>query len=146
VVRKSPPGLRPHTCWSWLIEPRRRRGCSTRSGPAPAAPPATSHCWCRGPTGTPDTEETAATLELALPLLDEAAGSHVEGIIGDTDPFLAVEQALEGGSFDEIIISTLPARVSHWLRRDLPHRVERFGLPVTVVTAKQSERAPSAAG
>ena len=36
-----------------------------------------------------------------------------------------------------------PARVSHWLRRDLPHRVETLGLPVTVVTAKQSEHARS---
>ena len=79
-------------------------------------------------------------LELALPLVDEAAGGHVEGAIGGSDPFAAVEEAVEPGAFDEIIISTLPARVSHWLRRDLPHRVEALGLPVTVVTAKQSER------
>jgi hypothetical protein len=91
------------------------------------------------PYWDPETEEAATTLELALPLLDEAAGGHVEGAIGDSDPFAAVEQAVERGGFDEIIISTLPARVSHWLRRDLPHRVEALGLSVTVVTADQSE-------
>src|SRR5688572_21117937 len=95
------------------------------------------------PYWDPQTEEAAATLELALPLLDEAASGHVEGTIGDSDPFVAVEQAVEHGRFDEIIISTLPARVSRWLRRDLPHRVEALGLPVTVVTAKQTERALS---
>jgi hypothetical protein len=95
------------------------------------------------PYWDPETEEAAATLELALPLLDEAADGQVEGTIGDTDPFAAVEEAAKRGGFDEIIISTLPARVSHWLRRDLPHRVEALGLPVTVVTAQQSGRALS---
>jgi hypothetical protein len=95
------------------------------------------------PYWDPQTEEAAATLELALPLLDEAASGHVEGTVGDSDPFVAVRQAVEDGRFDEIIISTLPARVSRWLRRDLPHRVETLGLPVTVVTAKQAERALS---
>jgi len=87
-----------------------------------------------------DTEESAITLELAIPLLDEAAGSHVEGLIGDTDPFVAVTAALEAGDYDEIIISTLPARVSHWLHLDLPARVQRFGLPMTVITARKTDR------
>jgi hypothetical protein len=98
------------------------------------------------PYWDPDTEEAAATLELAVPLLEEAAGGHVDGIIGDTDPFVAVRNAVTNIGIDEIMISTLPARVSHWLRRDLPHRVEQFGLPVTVVTAQQSERALSERG
>jgi hypothetical protein len=97
------------------------------------------------PYWDPDTEAAAATLELAIPLLDDAVGGHVEAIVGDSDPFAAVQQAVERGAFDEIIISTLPARVSQWLRRDLPHRVEALGLPVTVVTATQSERTVSEA-
>jgi hypothetical protein len=95
------------------------------------------------PYWDPDTDEASATLELAIPLLDAAAGGHVEGIVGDSDPFAAVQQVVERGGFDEVIISTLPARVSRWLRRDLPHRVEALGLPVTVVTAEQSERVVS---
>jgi hypothetical protein len=88
----------------------------------------------------PDTEESAAILELAIPLLEEAAGGHVEGIVGDSDPFAAVQHTLVRGTYDEIIISTLPARVSQWLHRDLPSRVETLGLPVTVVTAPGIER------
>jgi hypothetical protein len=93
------------------------------------------------PYWDPDTDEAAATLELAIPVLEEAAGGHVDGIIGDTDPLVAVREAVTSIGIDEIIISTLPVRVSHWLRRDLPQRVEQFGLPVTIVTAQQSERA-----
>ena len=92
------------------------------------------------PYWDPDTDEATATLELAIPILEEAAGRHVDGVIGDSDAFIAVRDAVTSIGVDEIIISTLPARVSQWLRRDLPHRVEQFGLPVTVVTAQQAER------
>ena len=86
-----------------------------------------------------DTEEAALTLELALPLLDEAAGRRVEGLVGDTDPFVAVQGVLDRASFDEIVVSTLPTHVSHWLRMDLPARVRRLGVPVTVVTASRRD-------
>jgi hypothetical protein len=86
-----------------------------------------------------DTEESAVTLELALPLLDAAANGHVDGLIGDTDPFVAVQSALERTEFGEIIVSTLPTHVSHWLRMDLPARVRRLGVPVTVVTASRRD-------
>lgn len=92
------------------------------------------------PYWDPDTEEVALTLELAVPLLEDAAGGHVEGIVGESDPFVAVRELLRARRFDEVIVSTLPEHVSHWLRRDLPHRIEQLGLPVTVVTAKRSDR------
>ena len=92
------------------------------------------------PYWDPDTEEVALTLELSIPLLEEAAGGHVEGVVGESDPFEAAKEALARESFDEVIVSTLPEHVSHWLRRDLPHRIKQLGLPVTVVTAKRSDR------
>jgi hypothetical protein len=87
-----------------------------------------------------DTEESAITLELAIPLLEDVAGGRVEGLVGDQDPFVAAAAAIETGSYDEVIVSTLPARVSHWLHIDLPTRLQRFGLPVTVITAKKADR------
>jgi hypothetical protein len=87
-----------------------------------------------------DTEESAITLELAVPLLEEAAGGRVEGLVGAEDPFVAVTAALDADPYDEIIVSTLPARVSHWLHIDLPARLQRLGLPVTVITAKKADR------
>jgi hypothetical protein len=92
-----------------------------------------------------DPDESAITLVLAFPLLEYSAGGRVEGLVGDNDPFHAVSGALATGRYDEVIISTLPARVSHWLHIDLPARVQRLGLPVTVVTARRADRPLSSA-
>ena len=85
--------------------------------------------------------EAEATLELALPLLEDAAGGPVDGMIGVPEPLAAVQDAVNLHGFDEIIISTLPTRVSKWLRLDLPHKVAGLGLPVTTVTARAREGA-----
>jgi len=81
-------------------------------------------------------EEAQMVLELALPLLEQAAGAHVEGKIGDHNPFDAVADAMNIDGYHEIIISTLPARVSRWLRNDLPSRLKPLGVPITTVTAQ----------
>ena len=82
------------------------------------------------------------TLELALPLLERAAGGTVDGLAAEgEDPLEAIKRTIEEQDIDEIVISTLPRRVSAWLRRDLPQRVERLGLPVSVVTPDR-ERLP----
>ena len=64
------------------------------------------------------------------------AGAEGEGEIGDPDPLEAIRQVLQGTQFDEILLSTLPARLSRWLRLDLPSRVQRiFAGPVMVIEA-----------
>jgi hypothetical protein len=88
-------------------------------------------------------DEAQAVLELALPLLEDAAGGRVEGIVGDPEPLNAVQDAVNLRGFDEIIISTLPKRVSKWLRLDLPSKVSGLGLPVTTVTAKERAATPA---
>src|SRR4051794_26422275 len=92
-----------------------------------------------------DLEQTEGeqVLELALPLLEEAAGGPVEGIVGDSTPMNAIQDAINIHGFDEVIISTLPARVSKWLRLDLPSKVAGLGLPVTTVTARERASAPA---
>jgi hypothetical protein len=93
------------------------------------------------PYWDPDTDEAQVVVELAVPLLEQAAVGHVNAVIGDSDPVEAVRQLMETTDVDEVIVSTLPQRVSKWLHRDVPSRVEALGVPVTVVTAEQSSRA-----
>jgi hypothetical protein len=83
-----------------------------------------------------DRTEGTAVLELALPLLEQAAGGPVDGRVGDAEALAAIEDAVNLGIYDEIIVSTLPARVSRWLHLDLPRKVAGLGLPVTTVTPR----------
>ena len=85
--------------------------------------------------------EAEETLELALPLLQQAAGGPVEGFVGDAEPLAAIQDAVNTRGYDELIISTLPKRFSRWLRLDLPHKAAGLGLPVTTVTAQGREAA-----
>ncbi len=93
------------------------------------------------PEDAPD-DETRDVLSLALPLLEDAAGGRVEGLVGVSSPLDAIQDAVNLHGFDEIIISTLPSRFSRWLHLDLPSKLNGLGLPVTTVTAR--ERAPAA--
>src|SRR5579871_29882 len=47
------------------------------------------------PYWDPETEEAAIVIELAAPLIEEAAGAQIDAIVGDADPFVAVRTELE---------------------------------------------------
>jgi hypothetical protein len=65
-----------------------------------------------------------------------SVGIEATGEVGDERPLQAIDDALEGEDFDEIVLSTFPPGMSKWLRLDLPHRVEAtYGLPVRHVIA-----------
>ena len=82
-------------------------------------------------------------VDLALAFMRDE-GIEGTGEVGDADPFNAATDAIGAHGIDEIIISTLPATVSGWLRRDLIERLENeTGLPVThVVVDVDSEGLP----
>jgi hypothetical protein len=83
-------------------------------------------------------DDAQRVLEQAIPLLSEAAASPVTGGLGDSEPLMAIQDAINLGDFDEIIISTLPKRVSRWLRLDLVSKTKGLGLPVTHVEQVES--------
>src|SRR3954463_1887630 len=58
-------------------------------------------------------------------------GLEVQCRVGDPDPITALREAWDPDRFDEVIVSTLPSRVSRWLQIDLPRRAGRLpGGPV----------------
>lgn len=87
-----------------------------------------------------DAGESERTLRHALGPLSDAAGGPVTGHVGDAEPLMAIADAVNGAHYDEIVISTLPRRVSRWLRLDLVSKARGFGLPVTHVEASEHAR------
>lgn len=73
-----------------------------------------------------------------------AADMICAGMIGDPDPYTAVMNALQFFRVDDIVISTLPATRSGWLRSDLIERVRRVSNR-TVDHVEAPDEAPTAA-
>lgn len=81
-------------------------------------------------------------LDAALAILAED-GIAARGQIGDSEPLVAIEDALRTFGADEIVISTHPEGRSHWLVKGIVTKArERFPVPVThVVVDLEAERA-----
>ncbi len=72
----------------------------------------------------------------------ERLGLTARGEIGDSDPNLAIEDALRQFAADEVVISTHPPAQSRWLENGVVRNArERLELPVThVVVDLEAER------
>ena len=81
-------------------------------------------------------------MELSLIAIRDA-GLKARGEVGDSDPNVAIEDALGSFAADEIIISTHPPQRSRWLEHRVVQRTrEEIDLPVThVVVDLEAERA-----
>ncbi len=94
----------------------------------------------RGATGEDPHRRAFNRLKDAIGRFEDLGATDVRGEVGDPDPLEAVDQTVESkGPFDEIIVSTLPAGASRWLRMDLASKISRrYDVPVTHVEAEPS--------
>ena len=92
----------------------------------PAEPPH-DHAW----TEAEARHQAQLRLDRGLERL-ASLDAEITSEVGDANPMQAVEDALLGGaSYEAIVVSTLPAGPSRWLKLDLPHRIEeRTGVRV----------------
>jgi hypothetical protein len=87
--------------------------------------------------------EARARLEATLKSFREA-GLLVAGTIGNPDPYQAARNALDAFRVDDVVVSTLDATRSRWLRGNVIERLqESTGKPVEHVEAGQPAEAPA---
>jgi hypothetical protein len=102
--------------------------------------PATGHglAWAMDPgqSGNDEAERHRGAFldELRAEGLDVA-----DAKVGDGDPLAAISDECNFNEYDELIVSTLPLKLSKWLHVDLPRKAEAAtGLPVTHVIGSES--------
>jgi hypothetical protein len=117
-------------CTFTLLVPARLQGPHRVTDPDP------------DPDGISEAEER---LEVAIPLLSEAVGQSIIGVVGTPQPLAAVQDALNVLGFDEVMISMLPVRESRWFHLELPRKVRALGVPVIEVITAAREVDHSAA-
>jgi hypothetical protein len=77
------------------------------------------------PTPWADREPAQGRVDAALAELRDA-DIPAEGVLGDQDPMVAVQEAWDPKRMDEVLVSTLGRASSHWMRIDLPHRIAKL--------------------
>ena len=83
-------------------------------------------------------EEARARMDEACRGLREV-GIESDGVLGDADPMVAVQEVWDPGRFDEIVVSTFETGASRWMQIDLPHRIAKL----TDCTVRHVESRPA---
>ena len=88
----------------------------------PATPVGDLLSWEEG-----ETKEVARRRAKSAVAALQRNGINVVGVrIGDSDPVLAVDdELLTGRRYDAVVISTLPAGLSRWVKMDVVSRLQR---------------------
>jgi hypothetical protein len=102
--------------------------------------PSTAHglAWAADPgaAGNEEAEQHRAAF------LEELRGGGLDvadAKVGDGDPLAAICDETNFHEYDELIVSTLPLKISKWLHVDLPRKAEAAtGLPVTHVVGSEA--------
>jgi hypothetical protein len=97
------------------------------------------HVTLLAPVLWSEREAARARLEEACTDLRER-GIESDGILGDADPIVAVQEVWDPGRFDEIVVSTFATGASRWMQIDLPHRIAKL----TDCTVRHVESRPVA--
>jgi hypothetical protein len=80
--------------------------------------------------------------EDALRLVGRAACGDVATIEPGSDAAITVHDLVARGEYDEIILSTVPAHHARWHHHKLPDRIQRLGVPVTVIPPEPDDWGP----
>jgi uncharacterized membrane-anchored protein len=84
----------------------------------------------------PDVGDGEALLARALPQLRTASNPEISGRVANSpNAYDDIVEELESGPYDEVIIETPSASLTHWLHVDLPARVKELGYPTQAIPA-----------
>ncbi len=104
--------------------------------------PATGHGLARAADPHAGDEEAEEHRRGFVEELRDAGLDVADAKVGDPDPLAATTDECFAHDYDELIVSTLPLRLSKWLKLDLPRKVAAAtGLPVTHVVAQEVKAA-----
>jgi hypothetical protein len=97
---------------------------------------------CRFGLMVPPEAETDWTIDDALRLTGRAAGENVTPVEPGANAAATIQDLVERGTYQEIILSTVPEHHHVWHRHGLTDRVQHLGIPVTVIPPELNQWGP----